>query len=228
MRPTRVIYVEDDPTLRGVVSSLLRTRPELELVQVGASSADFLGGPAPAADVALLDLALGPDSLTGIELGLMLRQQHSDLGVVIFTQHVVPDFVASLPEEQQMGWSFLEKRADLDVDALVEVIRSTARGFNIVDPGIAQRRRDLGPSPLERLTVRQREILALLATGQEAVAIAKTFYMSPAAVRKELSRVYAILVPDATEGTDIRTVAVLRYLRETRFFDAGSDRPAVP
>lgn len=220
MRATRVIYVEDDPALRGVVASLLGARPELELFKVGASSLDF-AEPAPAADVALLDLALGQDSLTGIELGLLLRQQQSNLGVVIFTQHVVPDFVASLPEDQQMGWSFQEKRADLDVNALVEVIRSTARGFNIVDPAIAQRRREMGPSPLERLSVRQREIIALLASGQEAITIAKTFGMTASAVRKELSRVYAILVPDATEGTDIRTVAVLRYLRETRYFESS-------
>lgn len=216
MRATRVIYVEDDPALRGIVSHLLASRPELEVLAVAANSQELLAADVPRADVALLDLALGSESLTGIELGLLLKARQPDLGAVIFTQHVVPEFVVSLPDGEQMGWSFMEKRADLDLDALVDVLRATARGMNVVDPAITSRRASVQDSPIDGLTVRQRELMALLASGQEAAAIARTLGLSAASVRKELSRAYAVLVPDAAEGTDIRTVAVLRYLRAVR------------
>ena len=224
VRPTRVVYVEDDPALRGIVSSLLRARAELELVQVAASATELLGVGVMRADVALLDLALGPESLTGIELGLRLRAEQPEIGIVVFTQHVVPDYVGNLPEAQQMGWSFVEKRADLDVDALVEILRSTARGLNVVDPAMARARQEAGPSPVERLTPRQQELMSMLATGHEAGRIADALGVTSTSVRKELSRAYAILVPDAQPGTDVRTVAVLRYLRETRRFDSGAAR----
>lgn len=223
VRATRVLYVEDDPTLRGVVSTLLRQRiGELDLVLAAASADEvFREGP-PTADVALIDLDLGVASLNGLELGLRLRHAQPTMGVVIFSQHVVPDHVSSLPEEQRMGWSFLEKRADLDLDALVEVLRLTARGLNVVDPAVSLAREALRESPITRLTARQRETMSMLSSGMEAGRIAEELGVTPAAVRKELSRAYGILVPDAQAGTDVRTVAVLRYLRETRRYGLDS------
>lgn len=228
VRATRVIYVEDDPALRGIVGHLLASRPELEILAVAGNSHELLAVDVPRSDVALLDLALGPESLTGIELGLLLKARQPDLGVVIFTQHVVPEFVAGLPEDEQMGWSFMEKRADLDLDTLVDVLRATARGMNVVDPAIASRRASAQDSPIDGLTVRQRELMALLASGQEATAIARTLGLSAASVRKELSRAYAVLVPDAADGTDIRTVAVLRYLRAVRAHEVSASGATEP
>lgn len=168
------------------------------------------------ADVALLDLDLGYGELSGTELGLVLRERNPNLGVVIFTQHVVPDFLTSLPTDVQWGWSFMEKRGDLDVDVLVDVLRSTARGLNVLDPAVQRTRHSATASPIDALTVRQREILALAATGMDATSIATSLGLAPVSIRQELSRAYTVLVPDPKPGTDLRTSAVLRYLRETR------------
>lgn len=216
VRPTRVIYVEDDPALRGIVTEILDSRVELEVVAAVGSAAEALRQPLSRCDVALLDFALGPASMTGAELGLTLRQKYANLGIVMFSQHVVPDFVGSLPESVRWGWSFIEKRANIDADFLVEVLRATARGLNVVDPKIAQARSDSAGSPINQLTPRQREILALAASGLDATGIAEQLFLAPITVRQELSKAYAILVPDPKPGTDLRTSAVLRYLRETR------------
>ena len=102
MRPTRVLYVENDPTLRGIVGTMLRSSPQLEVVATCADATEALAEvDAGILDVALLDLALGKQSLNGTELGLVLRERNPNVGIVIFTQHVVPDFVASLPEDIQ-------------------------------------------------------------------------------------------------------------------------------
>ena len=224
MRPTRVLYVENDPALRGIVGGMLRKEPQLEIVATCADAKEALATVNPRIlDVALLDLALGKDSLNGTELGLMLREKNPNIGIVIFTQHVVPDFVASLPEDIQWGWSFVEKSGDLDMDMLVDVLRSTARGLNVLDPGIQRAREQAPPSVIDDLTARQREILALAATGLDATAIASELHLAAVTIRQELSKAYAILVPDPQPGTDLRTSAVLRYLRESRTYTSAAD-----
>jgi DNA-binding NarL/FixJ family response regulator len=217
VRQSRAIHVEDDPALRAVFREILTARAELEFLGSYGSASDALADPQAArADIALLDLDLGPHSLNGIELGLLLRERNPNMGIAIFTQHVVPDFVGSLPDETQWGWSFIEKRSDLDIDQLVDVMRATAKGLNVVDPGIQRARTAGAPSVIDELTMRQREILALAATGLDATAIADELGFSPVTVRQDLSKAYAVLVPDPKKGTDLRTSAVLRYLRESR------------
>jgi two-component system, NarL family, response regulator DesR len=218
MRPTRVLYVENDPALRGVISMMLQADENISLAATCSNANETIAFNAMEADVALLDLNLGEDSLNGTELGLLLRERNPNLGIVIFTQHVVPDFVASLPEDVQWGWSFLEKRSDLDVGELIEILRATARGLSVLDPAIQRARRAAEPSVIDRLTHRQREILSLAATGLDASAIADQLGLAAVTVRQELSKAYAVLVPDAKRGTDLRTTAVLRYLSETRLY----------
>lgn len=219
-RPTRVLYVENDPALLGVVSMLLRGHAEVELsASVTSADAALAVEALPHIDVALLDVALGAASMTGVELGILLRERFPNMGVVLFSQHVVPDFLDTLPEDYRWGWSFLEKRSDVDIDFLVEVLRSTARGLNVVDPNVSRARAAVGDSPISRLSARQREILALAATGLDAPAIGKSLSLAAVTVRQELSRSYAVLVPDPRPGTDLRTSAVLRYLREMRTYE---------
>ena len=196
---------------------MLASHPQIDVVAAVGSSDEALAlPPAHRPDVALLDLALGPESLTGTELGLVLRSHNPHIGIVILSQHLIPDFILSLPEAQRMGWSFLEKRGDLDLDSLVEVLRSTARGLNIVDPRVAATRAAAQTGEVDRLSPRQREIMALVATGMDATAVSIQLGLAAATVRQELSKAYAVLVPDPRPGTDLRTTAVLRYLRATR------------
>lgn len=218
-RPTRVMYVENDPTLRGIIARSLEASAEIELVSSYASSNEALEDPdLLKIDVALLDLALGADSLNGTELGIAIRTKNPNAGIVIFTQHMVPDFLAQLPEEFQWGWSCIEKRADLENQYLVDVLRATARGLNVVDPKMQIARATVETSPIDRLSVRQREVMALAATGLDAPAIAESLSIAAVTVRQDLSKAYAILIPNPKPGTDLRTSAVLKYLKETRLY----------
>jgi len=219
-----VLYGENDTTLRRIVGTMLPSSPQLEGVATCADATEALAEvDAGILDAPLLDLALGKQSLNGTELGLVLRERNPNIGIVIFTQHVVPDFVSSLPEDIQWGWSFIEKRGDLDLEALVDVLRSTARGLNVLDPGIQRAREKAPRSVIDKLTARQREILGLAATGLDAPAIAAELNLAPVTVRQDLSKAYAVLVPSPPPGTDLRTSAVLRYLRESRTYAADAD-----
>jgi DNA-binding NarL/FixJ family response regulator len=169
-------------------------------------------------DVALLDIALGRDSATGLELAFALRRTSPNIGIVFFSQHANIAQINGSPLKELASWSIVQKSAMTSTDFLAEVLRSTARGLSVIDPSIsmvASRPDEVS----EQLTPRQREIMGLLASGLDANSIAVNVSLSPVTVRQELSKIYKLLVPNPAAGTDLRTSAVLRYLRETRSYD---------
>ena len=90
-RPTRVLYVENDPVLRSMMSAFIRALPDIKLVAAVGGSTEALASEEPV-DVALLDWALGPDSLNGVQLGHVLRERDENVGIVILSQHYAWDF----------------------------------------------------------------------------------------------------------------------------------------
>lgn len=215
MRDTRVIYVENDPALRGVITRSLRGAEGIDLLlESGSASEALASSDVVRADVALLDLALGADELNGIDLGLGLRQVNPDIGIVVYSQYSMRNLARRVPEAQRMGWSFIPKTGDMHTEDLVSILRATARGISH-DRAESTVSGAVSSSLLEQLTDRQRAIMALAATGLTAPEISARLGATHDAVRKELSRSYRILVPDA-EGGDLRTLAVLAYLQLVR------------
>lgn len=213
----RVLYVEDDPALRGILTAILGSRKDLEIVVTAGSPGEALSAAESTDfDVALLDLSLGEDNLSGIELGIALREQRPGIGVVILSQYQVPTFLTRFAEDQRQGWSYILKRADLHPNYLSDVLHSTARGLNVVDPLMVKGQVSDQQPAVSLLTTRQRDIMALAAEGLDAPTVAKRLDLTHGVVRQELSRAYQVLVPDPPEGADLRTLAVLRYVRETR------------
>jgi len=215
VRPTRVIYVENDPALCGIMATLLGQRPELEILLACSSPAEALASPAVArADVALVDLALGPGAMNGVDLGLALRELNPDIGIVLHSQYPLDFATDRVPPDQLFGWSTMKKSADIDLDAVVTLLRETARGMGIREdaeagaPGTG--------TALDRLSARQRAIMAMVATGLSARQVSERLGDSQEAVRQELARVYRVLVPEGAEGEDRRTQAVLAYMRLSR------------
>lgn len=215
MRPTRVIYVEDDPALRGIMSRILGDRPELELVLTASNANEALASDSVVtADVALIDLALGLDQMNGLDLGIALRELNPNIGIVIHSQHYMDHLARRVPDDARIGWSFLPKSGDMPLDDLVSVLRVTARGIATGQPAPAPEG-DI-ESPLDSLTMRQRAVMALAASGLSAPQVAKKLGISHDIVRHDLSKSYKHLVPNAEEGDDLRTRAILAYLKAVR------------
>ncbi|MEI7438549.1 MAG: response regulator [Thermoleophilia bacterium] len=217
--PLHVLYVEDDPTLRTLFAEFLAAAPSLDIAATAATADEAITIVRnETIDVALLDLALGPNSINGLELGLRLRGINPHIGIVIISQHLVPKLVTSLPEQERHAWSYIQKRGDLKIDEVERVIRATAEGKVIIDPS-AYGERALDRSVLTQLSPRQRDVLALLATGRDAIGIAEDLNVAHATVRRDLSNAYRVLVPNHGPGYDARTSALLEYLRATRPYD---------
>ena len=209
MRQTRVIYVENDPALRGIMSSLLDETGDIELLlSTGIAHEALDPSIVEKADVALLDLALGTAQMNGIDLGLAMRAINDNIGIVIHSQFRLNTVSRTVPADALIGWATLAKSGDLDMDMLVHTLRETARGItNVPDAGSL-----LEPSPLEQMTMRQRAVMGMAAAGVASPEIARRLNISHDAVRQDLSAVYRILIPDATSSDDRRTRAVLAYL----------------
>ena len=221
MRPSRVIYVENDPALRGIMTGMLAARPEIELLLSTGSAQKALDDPAAEiADVALLDVALGAESMDGMALGCALRERNPDIGLVLHSQHPLPQLPSRVPEAQNWGWSTLHKRAHLDIDELVAVLVDTAAGHVHRD---AEPDEAVEDDPVSRLTARQRQIMSLFAAGWDNRAIADNLGMNVDAVRQDMSRAYKVLVPETAPGRDLRTTAVLIYLRHARGISVDPD-----
>ena len=213
-RPTRVLYVENDPVLRSMMSAFIKALPDIELVASVGGSTEALASQEPV-DVALLDWALGPESLNGVQLGHILRERDENIGIVILSQHYAWDFHGS-NGRVSMGWSYVEKKADLDSEYLTKVLKATASGLSVVEPSIDEGRAPASIERLGRLSARQRQIMSLAATGIDANLIAERVGLAAVTVRKDLSECYRILVPDAPLGTDLRTAAVVAWIEGRR------------
>jgi len=221
MRPSRLIYVENDPALLGVMSTVLRSQPMLDLILASADPLEVLASECvERADVALLDLALGRDTLTGMDLGMALRNRNPNIGIVIHSQHPMKNVSKQIPEAQRMGWSYLAKSGTLKPAELTEILRSTARGMSHDHMRDDDTDHDeIGSAMLAALTPRQRVIMGLASLGMSAPEIGEHIDLSPESVRKDLSKAYHALVPEGGSGSDVRTRAVLAYLRVMRAAD---------
>jgi DNA-binding NarL/FixJ family response regulator len=149
--------------------------------------------------------------LNGVELGHALRDRDDDVGIVILSQHYAWDFHGA-NGRVDMGWSYVEKRVNLDPAYLAKVLKATAAGLSVVEPSIDRGRAPASVDRLSQLTSRQRQIMSIAATGVDANVIAERTGLRPVSVRKELSECYRVLVPDAAPGTDLRTAAVIAWI----------------
>jgi DNA-binding NarL/FixJ family response regulator len=217
VRRIKVLYVEDDPALMSLVAQQLIADERLELVCMASDSNTSLEfAKSHTFDVALLDLALGRGSISGLELAIALRAQNSNCGLVIFSQHSSGHLITRLPVEQRYSFSVLEKRAPIDFELLVSTLVHTAEGISSIDSS-------LEPSPgtaslLNPLSERDHEIMRLLIDGKSTSHISTVLSLAPVTVRQEISRIYGTLVPDKAEDTNLRTKAIMKYLEEVRPF----------
>jgi DNA-binding NarL/FixJ family response regulator len=166
LRKTRVIYVEDDPTLRGILMGLLKDVSVLEIFDFSNSTEALSAFDASKFDVALLDISLGQSTLTGVELAHRFRKISENIGIVFFSQY--SDVAIPRPNDDYfMGWSTIQKSAQIDIPHLVEVLQATAKGFSRLERSIGSSYANLATG-IEGLTTRQHGIMSLIAEGFDA------------------------------------------------------------
>ncbi|MEI6763428.1 MAG: hypothetical protein WCL26_04235 [Actinomycetes bacterium] len=216
MRSTRLIYVENDSALRSFLESSLAQHGELEIIGSFGNGVQALDRALVSkADVALIDFGLDSEGLNGIELGIALRTINEYIGIVIYSQFNVRKMVNRVPPAMRNGWSFLEKSGEMTSADYVKVLKETVLGKGNWEDFVTetQEGEDGRLDLYYELTSRQRSIISLLAQGISVQEIGSRLDLTYSYVRKELSRAYAVLLPDATENDDLKTRAILKYLQ---------------
>ncbi len=213
----KVVLVEDEGLFRDLLRIVLSESPRLEIVGSFADGESALAAaPCLQPHVAILDIELG-GSMNGIKLGLLLRRQLPEMGVVLLSNHSDPHFISSLPPDAIAGWSYLLKKSVRDVESLQRAIEGAAAHFVVLDPQLARGMYPRADSRLADLTPRQREVLGLIAEGYTNAAIAQALGLAEKSVENQISLLYHQLGIDREDSSlHPRVKAVLTYLRESQ------------
>ncbi|QYX75780.1 response regulator transcription factor [Streptomyces akebiae] len=213
----RVVIAEDNALLReGLV--LLLTSAGHEVVAVAGSGPEVL----PALlehrpDVAVLDVRMPPGFRDeGLRAALEARRRLPGLPVLVLSQYVEESYAAELLGGGAGGVGYLLKDRVGRVDEFLDALDRVAAGGTALDPEVVTelltRRKD---SPLDSLTPREREVLALMAEGHDNAGIARTLVVTERAVSKHIGNVFLKLGLPTGDSGHRRVLAVLAYLHNT-------------
>jgi DNA-binding NarL/FixJ family response regulator len=210
----RVVLGEDSLLLRAGVARLLEDAG-IEVVGVAADFDDVLRKVrAHKPDVAIVDIRMPPTHTDeGVKAARIIRSELPQTAVVVLSQYVEPDYAAGLLAENAVGMGYLLKDRITDVDRFIETVRRVAEGGSALDPEVVSEmlgRRSAGP--LDQLTAREREVLALMAEGRSNHSIAAELVVTERAVEKHTSSIFGKLGLPATGEGHRRVLAVLAYL----------------
>jgi DNA-binding NarL/FixJ family response regulator len=212
----RVVVADDSVLLR---EGLVRLLEEAGFEVVGqAGDADELRDLVESRepDIAIIDIRMPPTHTDeGLRAARELRSSHPDLGILVLSQHVRPSYALELLEGGSEGIGYLLKDRVSDVTELADSIRRIGDGGSVLDPEVVAQlveRRRSGGSPIDELTEREREVLALMAEGRSNRAIAEKLFITDHTVEKHVQNILAKLSIFESAEDHRRVLAVLTFL----------------
>ena len=218
----RLVLAEDSFLIREGLAALLAGDPELDLVtSVGSLPALLEAVETVRPDVVLTDIRMPPtETDEGIRAAEELATTHPDIGVVVLSQHIEPDYALRLFDGGSQGRAYLLKERVGDLAQLRHASSAAASGGSVLDPQVVDvlvaARRQRATSVLDRLTARELEVLELVARGDSNRAIAQALVLSDRAVEKHITSILTKLDLSADDTEVHRRVrAVLLYLAES-------------
>jgi serine/threonine-protein kinase len=168
-------------------------------------------------DVALVDIRMPPTHTDeGLRAARDIRSQFPEIAVVVLSQHLEPDYALQLVHEKPEKVGYLMKERVGRAEQLLDAMQRVAAGECVVDRAVvdellARRRR---VDPIEELTPREREVLALMAEGRSNQGISRTLWLSPKTVETHIRGAFAKLGIKEAPEDNRRVLAVLAYLRQ--------------
>ncbi|WP_345044230.1 response regulator transcription factor [Streptomyces sannanensis] len=167
-------------------------------------------------DAVLLDIRMPPTHTDeGIRAAAAIRAGHPGTGVLLLSQYVETAGTVRALAQDPHGFGYLLKERISDIDELGSALKRVAAGGTVVDPAVVARLMDAprAPGPLDGLTAREREVLALMAEGRSNEAIAQQLVIGGKTVETHVRNIFTKLLLEADLMDHRRVMAVLTYLR---------------
>ena len=219
--PLRIVLAEDSYLVREGMRLLIEEEQGVTLVATCRDLESLLravDGHDP--DVVITDIRMPPTNTDeGIRAARTLRETHPDVGVLALSQYIEPAWALALLDQGAAGRGYLLKERVGDLDELTRAVRTVAEGGSVVDPkvvdALVEARVQRERSHLDRLTPREREVLAQIARGRNNAGIAADLSLTERAVEKHISSIFSKLgLAEAGDYVHRRVRAVLLYLAE--------------
>jgi DNA-binding NarL/FixJ family response regulator len=213
----RVVIGEDHALMRqGLV--LLLERGGFEVVGEAADGEDLVRkAHAHDPDVVVADIRMPPTQTDeGLRASLEIRESRPHIAILVLSQHVQRSYARELLESGAAagGVGYLLKQRVADANTFCADVRRICAGASVLDPEVVaamlgRARRD---DPVDRLTSRQRDVLALMAEGRSNAGIAERLFLSEKSVIRHVSHIYEQLDLEQSPDNHRRVLAAARYL----------------
>jgi DNA-binding NarL/FixJ family response regulator len=211
----RVVLAEDSLLLREGLVRLLKEADCTVAAAVGDGDALIAAVDEHRPDVAIVDVRM-PPSFTdeGLRAAIEARRRVPETAVLVLSQYVEESYASDLLADGTGGVGYLLKDRVSALADLSDALTRVTSGGTVVDPEVvaqlfARRRRD----PLDELTARERDVLALMAEGRTNSAISRTLVITEGAVEKHISSILAKLDLPPSDDDHRRVMAVLAWLK---------------
>jgi DNA-binding NarL/FixJ family response regulator len=215
--PIRIVVGEDQPIVREGIVRVLE-RAGFDVVGVAGDADDLVrkaGAHKP--DVVVTDIQM-PPTLTddGLEAAKAIRAARPETGILVLSQYLEDRYAVELVSGGAQGVGYLLKDRVGDLVVFTDAVRRVAAGGSALDPAVVQRMvdRPRAESPIDELTPREREVLALMAEGRSNQGIADVLVVTVAAVERHVTSIFSKLGLHQAPEDHRRVLAVLTYLRK--------------
>jgi DNA-binding NarL/FixJ family response regulator len=214
----RVVIADDSVLFREGIARLLEDAG-WDVVGRAADADDLMRKVrAHKPDAAIVDIRMPPGNADdGIQAALEIRQELPGTGVLVLSQYAEEGYALELVASTAEGVGYLLKDRVADVERFTDSVRRVAEGGSALDPEVVslllgRKRRD---DPLEALSAREREALALMAEGRSNQAIADQLVITERAVEKHVTSIFSKLDLLPAPSDHRRVLAVLTYLQSS-------------
>ncbi|MCX4745774.1 response regulator transcription factor [Kitasatospora sp. NBC_01287] len=210
----RAVIAEDSVLLRAGLVQLLQAAGFEVVGDVGDAEQLLALVAAEPCDLVVTDVRMPPSHTDeGMRAALAIRQHHPGTAVLLLSQYVEERHAAKLLSGNTRGVGYLLKDRVADVAEFIEALHRVANGGTALDPEVvAQLLVRRQSDPMEQLTPRERQVLALMAEGRSNAGIGEAMVVGESAVAKHINNIFSKLDLSVADGDHRRVLAVLRFL----------------
>ena len=212
----RVVVADDAVLLREGLARLLR-EAGFEVAGLAADAAELLElVERTRPDVAIVDIRMPPTHTDeGLQAAKAIRKRWPEVGILVLSQHVHSSYAVELLSAGTDGVGYLLKERVSDLAELASSVQRVGARGSVLDPAVVSQlvgKRRQGTDPLEQLSGREREVLALMAEGRSNKAIADRLFVSEYTVQKHVGNIFDTLRLPPSPDDHRRVLAVVAYL----------------